>query len=321
MDPITHGLLGANIGYAICGKRLNKHAWRVGALSAMAPDLDILIQSKHNPFLLYEFHRDFTHSLVFIPIIGLIVGLLYLLICKTVRPNWKYVFFAATVAAASHGILDTTTSYGTVLLWPFSHKRFAWDIMAIIDPIVTGILLLSLLIALRKQSPRIALIGIAVTIGYFLLGVWQHERGLTLQTSWANAQHQIIDRQRVMPTIGQLYYWHGIYQSGQRVYFTSILLLPFLQPEITTKIALTHFSVAQLPKSVKDNSSQMHDFDIFNWFSDKYLVVADDSPLTVCDALYTQYQPSTRCIWAIQFPESITESHLILQKYAPMTAN
>jgi inner membrane protein len=318
MDPITHGLLGANIGYAVCGKKINKHAWRVGALSSMAPDLDILIQSKHNPFLLYEFHRDFTHSLVFIPIIGIIVGLFYLLICKSSRINWQYVILAAIVAAATHGILDTCTSYGTVLLWPFSNERLAWDIIAIIDPIVTGILLISLLIALRKQSPLIAAFGVVVTICYLMLGVWQHERGIKLQTTWAAEQHHVIVRQRVMPTVGQLYYWHGIYQSGQKIYFTSILLLPFLQPEISTKIAAPLFSATQLPNSVTKNPLQWHDFKIFNWFSDDYLVVANSSPLTLCDALYTQYQPSIRCIWAIQFPDVVDAQHLLLKKFEPI---
>ena len=41
----------------------------------MAPDLDVLFQSPTDPILFLEFHRQFTHSLVFIPIGALLVFL------------------------------------------------------------------------------------------------------------------------------------------------------------------------------------------------------------------------------------------------------
>ena len=35
------------------------------------------------------------------------------------------------------GLLDTCTSYGTHLLWPFSTTPMAWSIIAIVDPVFT----------------------------------------------------------------------------------------------------------------------------------------------------------------------------------------
>ena len=38
---------------------------------------------------------------------------------------------------ATHGLLDSCTSYGTQLFWPFSDVRVAWDTMSIVDPLFT----------------------------------------------------------------------------------------------------------------------------------------------------------------------------------------
>ena len=52
-----------------------------GALGGMAPDLDVFIRSSTDPLLFLEYHRQFTHALIFIPFGGLIVGtLLWLLL-------------------------------------------------------------------------------------------------------------------------------------------------------------------------------------------------------------------------------------------------
>ena len=40
----------------------------VALVASVAPDLDVLIRSSVDPLLFLEFHRQFTHSLVFIPI-------------------------------------------------------------------------------------------------------------------------------------------------------------------------------------------------------------------------------------------------------------
>ena len=42
MDPLTHGLLGASLGQALCGPALGRRALGWGAVLAMAPDVDIL---------------------------------------------------------------------------------------------------------------------------------------------------------------------------------------------------------------------------------------------------------------------------------------
>ncbi|MGH7830674.1 MAG: metal-dependent hydrolase, partial [Candidatus Binatia bacterium] len=67
MDPITQGLLGGVAAQSLYRKPVPRFVPWVAAVSAMTPDLDLFIRSKEDPLLVFEYHRQFTHSLVFIP--------------------------------------------------------------------------------------------------------------------------------------------------------------------------------------------------------------------------------------------------------------
>src|SRR5215510_4472808 len=135
MDPFTHGLLGAATSRAI----LPKPDWRftlAGAAGGMIPDMDIFIQSIRDPLLFFEFHRHFSHSLLFIPAGGFLTGVIFWLLFKRKVPL-KPLALAATLGYATHPLLDACTSYGTMLFWPFSEARVAWDLISIVDPLFT----------------------------------------------------------------------------------------------------------------------------------------------------------------------------------------
>ena len=75
MDPLTQGTLGAALPVAVAPRREAAVAAGLGCLAGMAPDLDVLIRSAEDPLLFLEYHRHFTHALVFIPIGGLLCAL------------------------------------------------------------------------------------------------------------------------------------------------------------------------------------------------------------------------------------------------------
>ena len=75
MDPVSQGAFGAIFAQTVSGKRKYIAGAILGCLAGLAPDLDILIRSSSDPLLGLEFHRQFTHSLVFIPFGALIVAL------------------------------------------------------------------------------------------------------------------------------------------------------------------------------------------------------------------------------------------------------
>ena len=80
MDPITQGALGAALPQSIKAKWCKGGKYHValaglfGMLGGIAADLDVLIYSDADPLLFLNFHRQFTHSLIFIPFGGLIVA-------------------------------------------------------------------------------------------------------------------------------------------------------------------------------------------------------------------------------------------------------
>jgi inner membrane protein len=134
VDPLTQGALGA--AFAQTGARPEKlrDASVLGALSGMAPDLDVLISSRADPLLFLEFHRHFTHSLAFIPIGALIcAGVFYYFVRR--RLEFYQVYLFCLLGYASHGLLDAFTTYGTQLLWPFSNLRVAWNLISVVDPL------------------------------------------------------------------------------------------------------------------------------------------------------------------------------------------
>ena len=67
MDPLSQGVLGASLSKSFTKNKQLLVIGIIGCLSGMFPDLDILIRSKNDPLLFLEFHRQFTHSLFFIP--------------------------------------------------------------------------------------------------------------------------------------------------------------------------------------------------------------------------------------------------------------
>ena len=156
MDPISQGTLGASAAQSST-KTAQVAAGTLGFLAGLCADLDVLIRSSSDPLLFLEYHRQFTHSLLFIPIGGLICGVvLYGLLrpwlAKKQGISLKQSILFCTLGYATHALLDSCTSYGTQLLWPFSDQRFAWNNISIVDPLFTlPMLALVITSAIRKR--------------------------------------------------------------------------------------------------------------------------------------------------------------------------
>ncbi|HMB72519.1 MAG TPA: metal-dependent hydrolase, partial [Gammaproteobacteria bacterium] len=133
MDPISQGALGAACGQCTARRSRVVPATIAGCISGMAADADVVIRSASDPLLFLEFHRHFTHSLAFIPA-GAIVCAAALHWFLRNRLTFRQTFLACLAGYASHGLLDACTAYGTLLLWPFSNARIAWNTVSVIDP-------------------------------------------------------------------------------------------------------------------------------------------------------------------------------------------
>ena len=129
MDPLTQGVVGAVLPQATAARgRFAASAGLLGFLAGMAADLDVLIRSSEDPLLFLEYHRQFTHSLVFIPLGGLICALvLHGIIGRRRGLKFRQSWLFCSLGYATHALLDACTTYGTMLFWPFSDARIAWN--------------------------------------------------------------------------------------------------------------------------------------------------------------------------------------------------
>ena len=70
----------------------------------------------------------------------------------------------AAIALLSHILTDTLTTWGTQILWPISDYKASLETSFFIDPIMTLLVLIPLLIALYWNKNSIALIGVALLV-------------------------------------------------------------------------------------------------------------------------------------------------------------
>lgn len=215
MDPLTQGLLGASCGQALCGRALGRRALVWGALVGMAPDLDVVANAS-SPLGEWLWHRSFTHSLWFGPVVGPLVG--YLL--------WKWKGGAlrawvtlAVAALLTHPLLDLFTSYGTQLLHPFSSRRFALDAVAIIDPAYSLLLAGGIWIGLgtglaSAASRRAAWAVLLASSLYLLLGLAVNARVETIARRQLEARGTVVARVAAYPTLLQLPYRRVVARAG-----------------------------------------------------------------------------------------------------------
>ncbi len=281
----------------------------------MVPDLDIFIRSSTNPTLFLQYHRNFTHALAFAPIGALIVAGLFLLLFKSLRGKWPYVLLGAFVAYLTHGILDSATSYGTLLWWPFSDRRVAWDLISIIDPVFTLFLVIGVIVAYKKQVRYPTVIALFACVIYLGFGYWQHSRALNAQAALAATRHQSITKGRVMPELATLYRYRSVYIDNQQIYIDQIMTPLFQSTIAITGTATPLFVADDLPDAIKHSALLLNDYTIFDWFSDGYVTALSQHPLILADVRYLRSLQPLRTNWVIQFPSDPSRKHVYWQSH------
>lgn len=195
MDPLTQGVLGGAIAAAGFREKLGRRSVLFAAVAAMSPDLDVLVGLWGDEWSTLEAHRGSSHSLLILPLVAPLVGWLGWRLFDSERPDperrrsaagptgglwrdprWRSWTHLAFWALITHPLLDVFTTYGTQLLAPFSRARFAFDAIAILDPIFTLPLLIAVLVAhWERPGPRrrrgIAVAALAFCAAYLGWGL------------------------------------------------------------------------------------------------------------------------------------------------------
>jgi inner membrane protein len=300
MDTLTHGLLGAAASQAIFAKKLPRSAALIGLVAGMAPDLDLFMGSAADPVASMVYHRQVTHSLIFIPLGALLVSLLCIWM-KPFKGARLAVLGAAFVGYGLHGLLDACTSYGTVLLWPFSYRRIAWDIIAIVDPIFTVTLLAGGLWAVLRQRARPAQVAVCVAAMYLGFGVWQWQRAAAVQYQLAAARGHMIEHQRVMPLPGSLVAWRAVYIAAGQIYVDGVRVPWWHSPLVKPGGAIRLASFDSIPGPMAERDGTRRVFEVFAWFADGLIAPVDGVSSTIGDMRYAAEANGLMPLWGMQF--------------------
>jgi len=308
MDPVTQGAFGAVFAQTQGNVKDLAKAAVVGGIAGMAPDLDILIQSTEDPLLALQYHRHFTHSLLFIPFGALIVSLLlYPLLGRRFGISFLQTYFWCFIGYATHGLLDGCTSYGTQLLWPISDKRFAFDIISIIDPLVTIPLLALIITAAITKKRRYVVIAIAWLGLYFGISAYQHHRVLEEGAKLAESHGLNALSIEAKPSFANILIWKIITETDD-AYHVDAIKMGLGKPLIWQGDSTKKFSYERDMPWLDKNSQQAKDIERFRWFSGGYLALDKDNPNRVVDIRYSLLPQEIKPLWGIELSRTADQN-------------
>ncbi|MBF0185765.1 MAG: metal-dependent hydrolase [Magnetococcales bacterium] len=319
MDPLTHALLGGATAASLQPPERLRVAMLVGGVAAMLPDLDTLIYSASDPLLQLEYHRQFTHALLFTPV-GALLAMLALWWWLRRRVSFWQGFWMAAAGYVTGGLLDACTSYGTQLLWPLRETRFAWNIIPVVEPVTTLWLLWTLSRSYRAQSrawARVALLGMAL---WFALASWQQQRATTLLHAWAATQGESVQALQLKPTMMNIILWRAVYQSGGEVQSMALRPALFGGQDLVypgERLLLVD-GTAPMP-GIPSASVLAADIRRFAALSENYLVWHPRRPHWLGDGRYALLPNSMAPLWGITVDPKQADQHAPFDNFRDWT--
>jgi inner membrane protein len=306
LDPLSQGVLGASLPQSFSNKQNIVFVFIIGFLSGMFPDIDIFFRSNHDPLLFLEFHRQFTHSLIFIPVGGFIFTIIfYGLFFKLVPFGFLKTWLFATLGYGTHGLLDACTSYGTQLLWPFSSERISWNNISIIDPFFTIPILIFLFLSLIKRKSFWAKIALGWALIYLIIGFVQNHRAeqAAKEIVAQRNHHPVIIS--VKPSFGNLILWKIIYQHNDFFFIDAVNIGP--KKEIFTGQKIKKFNKSGLSYFNDLGEIQKKDIDRFLWFSQDFVAVNPQNEYELLDIRYSNLPNEIGGLWGIHLTPDLDE--------------
>ncbi|WP_295892023.1 metal-dependent hydrolase [uncultured Vibrio sp.] len=305
MDPLTQGVLGASLSLSVSKKQHLVVAGVIGLLAGMSPDLDVLIRSQSDPLLFLEFHRQFTHSLFFIPFGSLLCALvLHLLFGKRQGLSFKQSWLYSALGFSTHALLDACTSYGTQLLWPLTSERYSWNLVSVIDPIFTLPLFILIIMAVLKRNPRFARIAMLWVFMYPTLGLIQRERaeeaGWQLALERQHAPIQLVAK----PTFANILVWKVLYETEGRFHVDAVRVGSSVKTYHGESIA--KLNVVRNFPWLDLSAQQAQDIQRFHKFSNGFIAQDPNDDHRIIDVRYSMVPNQINALWSIQLSPSAT---------------
>jgi inner membrane protein len=308
MDTLTQGLLGAACGQAFCSDRLGwRRAAAWGALGGLLPDIDVVPGAFLGPLAEFRYHRALTHSLWFSLVMGPLLGWAVWrfqarrtgLERAGTPADWITLFILALV---THPLLDLFTTYGTMLLWPHP-RRFAFDAVAIIDPIYSLTLALALVVGWRARSAALArttaLGALVLTTAFLFYGLHLN------QAAEAEAHRQLAPRSspaltvHAYPTLFQPWLRRVVARDGREV---SVGLLSTWRPHAIAFRGFREVDDARIAAALATPEGEL-----FAWFAmgqttARVVTTASGDAVEVDDLRYGYGEAPDHGLWGLRFP-------------------
>lgn len=308
MDPFTHGLVGAAASQSFANTEKIRPAAATGFVAAMLADLDYYIHIPSDPLFNIEIHRQFTHSLVFIPVGALAASLLLWWFLRR-HLSFKELYFYSLAGYATAGIMDVFTSYGTQLLWPFTDTRFAWSVISVVDPVVTTGLLVLMGISVWKRKKKWVWFAWAWLILFLMNGWVQQNRAENAAERLAESRQHHIEELVVKPTIGNQLLWRANYIYDGFIY-TDAIRTGWLTGVKIYEGESEPLIVAEENFHEYESTTLYNDLQRFSRLSEGFMVRHPEKPQIIGDARYSMLPTSLAPLWGVEVDTTDTESHL-----------
>ena len=323
MDILTQGLIGATMAQSVSRDRRQpgtnrfiRKATLIGFLTGMLADADVFIRSSTDPLLVLEYHRHFTHALLFVPFGALIASALFWPFFKQAL-HYRRLYLTCFAGYLFSGVIDTCTSYGTRLFWPFSNERIAWHLISIIDPVFSVALLAAVLSGVFLKRRRFSIVAILFAVTYLAFGYMQQQRAESVIQALVESRGHHIERNLVKPTLGNLVLWRSIYEYDNRFYVDVI--------RVGAKVkhydgdSVDKFILREALPALPENSVLANAIKRFTHFSDGYVSVCPGKPGVIGDIRYSMAPRQVKPLWGITIDPTQPDKQITYDFYREST--
>lgn len=175
MDNVTHTLTGAIASKAGPERHHSRVVFWVLVVSVNIPDIEIVMQLFFDRVTYLQHYRGFTHSLLFAPFFAGFIA--YILKLSVRNLDFTLVFAYTLLGILLHIFFDLINSFGTMIFYPVSNTRYTLDLVFIIDPWLTGSMIIALILGriYRRHRRKIMWGAIAFIVLYFVLAYVNRE--------------------------------------------------------------------------------------------------------------------------------------------------
>lgn len=263
MDSVTQFVLGAGVASLGLGPKLGWRAVLTGGLIATLPDLDSLVPYESRLDAVTH-HRGFSHSLFVQTLVSPALAYGVYRFFKKDQLGWWQVWLTVWLCLITHSLLDSLTTYGTQLFWPFNFgPPVAVPSIFIIDPIYTLLLLVGVIgfgiYAKRRPSRARRFSQVFMILGTLYLGAGLSAHMIVKARAMALPQLQNM-LVHVQPTPFNILYWQVLAVDdakmllGTTSVFRNCQLIDFKTLDRSSKVSSLP---SPLPEDVKR----------FEWFT------------------------------------------------------